>query len=379
MSWNFLNEWKSSVPKNGNLGRRVWLEIKYTSAETNKTADISEDVSRYFISLSYSESMSGEADDLTITLEDSDGLWLEHWIPDEDEEGGVFEVTVHTLNQTNLQEGEVTHYLGKFAMDEIELEGMPSVVKIKTASITGDSSLRSERKNNTWEDVTIKKIAEDIAAKNNLTLFWSCDENPEIDHIEQASQSDTEFLLKLCKSYGLNLKVTPEKLIIFDEAKYEEQESQITIYRPGTQITEAGNNVIISELLSYNFRRKTRDTYSKCEVKNQNGRKKEVVQGEFSDPNVAEGKGRTLYINHQVKDKTEADRLSKKKLREANKEKTTGRISTVGNFNLSAGVNLDMRNFGKLSGKYIIDKISHSISSNDCKTDVEIRKCLNGY
>ena len=80
-----------------------------------------------------------------------------------------------------------------------------------------------------------------------------------------------------------------------------------------------------------------------------------------------------------MKDKTEADRLSKKKLREANKEKTTGRISTVGNFNLSAGVNLDMKNFGKLSGKYIIDKISHSISSNDCKTDVEIRKCLNGY
>ena len=239
--------------------------------------------------------------------------------------------------------------------------------------------MRSERKNQSWEKVTLRKVAEDIATRNNLILLFDCDENPEIDHIEQADQADLEFLLKLCKSHGLSLKVTPEQLIIFDEYKYEQKDALITVYNPAFNINDnISEKIILTWLTDWDFRNKTRDTYAKCEVKTQNGKKKETIKGEFADPK-GNSEGRTLHINHQVKDEAEAQRLAKKKLREKNKEKTSGRFSTIGNLNLTAGSTIQIKNFGKFDGKYIIDKVNHSISANDFKTSCEIRKCLDGY
>lgn len=377
MTWNLLNLLQTKKPSNGNLARRVWLEIKFTSAETKKVVDISEDISKFFINLDYTDNMSDEADDLTLTLEDRSGLWLNHWLPDD--EGNLLDITIHTLNRITLDDGEKTFHLGKFEIDEITCQGMPSIVKIKAVSVIGKGSLRSERKNQSWEKVTLRKVAEDIATRNNLILLFDCDENPEIDHIEQADQADLEFLLKLCKSHGLSLKVTPEQLIIFDEYKYEQKDALITVYNPAFNINDnISEKIILTWLTDWDFRNKTRDTYAKCEVKTQNGKKKETIKGEFADPK-GNSEGRTLHINHQVKDEAEAQRLAKKKLREKNKEKTSGRFSTIGNLNLTAGSTIQIKNFGKFDGKYIIDKVNHSISANDFKTSCEIRKCLDGY
>ena len=49
--------------------RRILTIIKYN----NK--DISADISKYLKSISYTDNLSGEADDLQKTLEDKAGLW----------------------------------------------------------------------------------------------------------------------------------------------------------------------------------------------------------------------------------------------------------------------------------------------------------------
>ena len=49
--------------------RRISAIIKYN----NK--DISVDISKYLKSISYTDNLSGEADDLQITLEDKAGIW----------------------------------------------------------------------------------------------------------------------------------------------------------------------------------------------------------------------------------------------------------------------------------------------------------------
>ena len=56
--------------------RRILTIIKYN----NK--DISADISKYLKSISYTDNLSGEADDLQITLEDKAGLWQSTWIPE---------------------------------------------------------------------------------------------------------------------------------------------------------------------------------------------------------------------------------------------------------------------------------------------------------
>lgn len=47
--------------------------------------DISADLAPYLKSISYTDHLSGEADDLTLTLEDRAGLWQGAWMP---EKGG---------------------------------------------------------------------------------------------------------------------------------------------------------------------------------------------------------------------------------------------------------------------------------------------------
>ena len=65
-------------------------------------------------------------------------------------------------------------------------------------------------------------------------MMWLVQDDPAVDHVEQSDQSDLEFIQKLCKDNGYNLKVTSEQIIIYDEAQLETGEPKITFVRPGT-------------------------------------------------------------------------------------------------------------------------------------------------
>lgn len=71
-------------------------------------------------------------------------------------------------------------------------------------------------------------------------------------------------------------------------------------------------------------------------------------------------------------------KMAKNALRKANKQENAGNITLFGDPTLVAGVTVDLKNFGAFSLKYIVSKATHKIS-NGYTTDVEIRKCLNGY
>ena len=288
----------------------------------------------------------------------------------------MLDITIHTYNRIMLQDGETVFFAGQFEIDEIEANGFPSTVSIKAVSVISDSTLRGTRKNKTWEKISVWKCAADICEQNGVELLWECEANPNLDHVEQADESDLEFLLKICKDNGMSLKITPEQVIIFDEMKYESQEPVITVYKPGVTAELNENTMPLRWLLDYRLRAKTRDTYWKCQVKYQKGKDKELIEGEFAAP--GKEKGRILFVREQVADKAEAERLAKKKLREANKEEMTGYFSTIGNHNFAAGQVIEMKNFGHFDGKYLVTKVSHEITEA-YTTKVDIRRCLDGY
>ena len=371
---NPLEDWLKELPEGAELSRRAWIEIKYTPAGEEEAKDISEDVSKYLISMSYTDNLSDTADDVTITLEDRAQLWLEDWFPEG--EGNMLDITIHTYNRITLKDGEAIFHAGKFEIDEVEVVGFPSTVQIKAVSVVGASTLRGTRRNQTWEEISVWKCAADICERNNLSLIWDCEDNPNLDHVEQADKSDLEFLLEICKNNGMSLKIMAEQLVIFDDAKYEAQAPIITVYKPGIKAELDENTMPLRWLTGYNMRAKTRDTYWKCHVKYQKGKKKEVIEGEYTAPNKESG--RILFVREQVEDTAEAERLAKKKLREANKEEVTGSFSTIGNTNFAAGTTLLLKNFGKFDGKYLVTKVSRSVPTS-CTTSVDIRRCLDGY
>ena len=374
------------------IGRRTEVEIKFH--HEGKVYDATEDISPFLISLSWTDNMSDKADDLTITLDDLTGIWRESWLPDT--EGYILEVGIKNIERIYEESEAENHNIGKFEIDEVVCK--PDTVQIKAVSIIGNSSLRNKKYSQTWEKFSLKNIAEEIAKRNELKLFFDCDENPNIDHVEQDEQADLEFLQKLCHDNGLALKITPEQLIIFDEYKFEQVEPMIGVWRPGFDGNYGVDKIRLTWLTDWQLKQKSRDIYDACEIQNAKWNKKEVITSVVDKKGRKREKKKTvkekevvkieydigskekvLRIKQQVKDEQEAERLARRKLRDANKDRVTGTFSTIGNLNLKASNTLEFYGFGKFDGRYIITKASHTINDSNFKTSVDVRKCLIGY
>lgn len=358
------------------IGRRAWLIVTYNGK------DISESLAQYVLSFSYTDNLTGQVDDISITLEDRAELWEADWMP---ERGATLDITICTYNWSDLYSEEQDLQLGKFEIDELEVSSAPNVVTIKAVaiSISDDSTLRSTLRSHTWENISVQKAANDIAWQNGMKLQWYCDDNPNIDKLEQNDESDLDVLQKICDDAGFALKVTTDTIIIFDMEKFEKEDVYAEYYHPGTTILNIVENqpkpVQTDALLNYSFKAKIRDVYKKCHVKYAKDKDKSVIESTFIAPDKKEKEGATLEVHQQVSSQAEADRLAKKKLREKNCEEFTGSFSSDGNMGLCAGETIEMIGFGNFSGKYIITQAKHDISSSGFTSSVEIRKCLDGY
>lgn len=358
------------------IGRRAWLIVTYNGK------DISESLAQYVLSFSYTDNLTGQVDDISITLEDRAELWEADWMP---ERGATLDITICTYNWSDLYSEEQDLQLGKFEIDELEVSSAPNVVTIKAVaiSISDDSTLRSTLRSHTWENISVQKAANDIAWQNGMKLQWYCDDNPNIDKLEQNDESDLDVLQKICDNAGFALKVTTDTIIIFDVEKFEKEDVYAEYYHPGTTILNIVENqpkpVQTDALLNYSFKAKIRDVYKKCHVKYAKDKDKSVIESTFIAPDKKEKEGATLEVHQQVSSQAEADRLAKKKLREKNCEEFTGSFASDGNMGLCAGETIEMIGFGNFSGKYIITQAKHDINSSGFTSSVEIRKCLDGY
>lgn len=334
------------------LGKQNRAVIKYN----NK--DISESLERFLLSLDFNEQMSNQADDFNISLEDALRLWSGDWFP---EKGAILDVSLISKTDTK----EESFPLGKFEIDEIEINGMPTVANIKAVSIPDASGLRGVDKNKAWEKVNLSKIAQDIADVAGMTLVFSADSDPLIERAEMTGESYLDFLLKLCNDNGLSLKISNLNIAIFEEYKYEQEEATATIdFKQNERIK------------SYSFRSKLRDVYKACHVKYQDSSTKTLYEATFTAPDKQTGQ--TLEINKQVTSIAEAEKLAKQELRNKNKDEITGEIEIETAIFYYASQTINIKNCGVFNGKYIITAVSYSIS-NGMNVRLSVRKCLDGY
>ena len=346
--------------------RRILTIIKYN----NK--DISADISKYLKSISYTDNLSGEADDLQITLEDKAGLWQSTWMP---EKGALLDVMLQQKYWQTLSALPQSLRLGLFEIDEITSSGYPSEVQIKAVSVPDNNTLRGTERSRSWEKAKLQVIANDIASAAGMSLFWDTEENPVLDRAEQTEQSDLSFLYAICKDKGLALKISDKKIIIFDEAKYEAEKAKITIVKPGTVYKKESGMKYLFVDTGYSLRTKIRDIYAACRVSYQQGSSKSNIEATYT---AAGKKGKTLQVNEQVESVAEALNLAKKRLREKNKDEVTGSLNMLGNFVLLSGVTVNLLGFGAFDDKYLITRASHDIGSG-YTTNIDVRRCLNGY
>ena len=316
------------------------------------SVDVTRDLFPYLLSISYTDNLSGEADDLTVELMDKNRLFINEWMP-------TLSDTLSVSLTKDSGSGSVeTLDLGTFEIDEIQAESPPSTFKIKAVSVSTNSALRQRDECRSWENVKLSEIAQDIAAAAGVALFYKASDDPTISRAEQQEQSRLAFLEKLCKDNFLALKVSDGQLIIFDESELDRQEPTLTLERD-------------KDVINFSARATIQEIYGKCVVSYHHGGKDEMFQGEFESGSS----GKVLKVNKKCETQAEAERLAKNSLREKNKEGVKISLTTIGNFSLVAGNVVKLVGFGKLDWNYLVEKATHTLSDG-YQTQVELRRCL---
>lgn len=334
--------------------RRASLSLSYNNV------DITTDLSDYLVSFSYEDNSDNKADDLQIVLEDKKGLWRGSWYPNK----GARLVASIITQDWEFAGTTQTLPLGSFEIDEINYAGPPDVVTLKAVSIPVHSSLVDEDKIRAWEDVALSAVAGDIANEAQLELMFDSGFDPEYDRIEQSEEPDLPFLQRLCDKAGLSLKVSSDKIIIFDSAKYEEMPSVFVITKGR------------SDIIAYEFTSATRNIYSAARIEYQPSLWEDPIEYTYTPPNAPET-GKTLFINERASSLAEAEKIARLKLRKINANENRASITLLGNQLLVAGVNVTLSGYGNFDGKYFIESAVHS--GPNYETKIDIRKAMGAY
>jgi len=417
--------------------RRAWVEIEYNGK------DITEAITDTIISFDYTERSSDEADELRLYCHDRNNKWINAWYPKlrikddepgialsgegwsfEDSTGGFGDITF-TPVINNAVPGTIlkakiradswngigqtaTIDCGAFEVDGVDYEGPPDIVIIKAVSTPLASTMRRVEKSRAWENTSLQEIAEEIASDAGLSLMFEVESDIEFDRVEQLQESDMFFLQGLARQYGVSVKVTDEKIVLFEEVVYE---------RRGI-VDKFRKSDLGVRLLGYSFSQDTSESVYKVICAYKDPKSGQLVHAEYSPPQPPATR-QVLMVNHRPGDlrgdnfreeessaqgrsggtfdtgfssfDSTADDfddlrvdatdkaliLAQALCRDANKKEWTATITVVGNVLMVAGATIQLSEFGVYSGKYLIFEAKHS-AGGGYTTTVKAHRVL-GY
>ena len=156
-------------------------------------------IAPYVLAITYTDHLTGESDELDVELEDTAGRWLDAWYP---EKGANLTLSFGFLGRPLVK-------AGVFNVDEIELSGPPSVVRMRGLATGVQDAVRT-RKGRAYEKTTLAAIAQRIAKRHKMKLIGKV-EALQIDRATQYHESDLQFLVRhwLRKCLEISLDVRP--------------------------------------------------------------------------------------------------------------------------------------------------------------------------
>ncbi|MBU9457010.1 phage late control D family protein [Burkholderia multivorans] len=164
--------------------------------------DITHKFDGRLISMTLQDNRGFEADQLDISLDDSDGA-LE--IPSR---GVRLKVAIGWAGAAN---GLVDK--GEFVVDEVRHTGTPDVLTIRARSVDLRAGL-SIKKERSWHQQTVGAIVRAIASQNKVEARVSrALDGQLVDHIDQTAESDANLLTRLAKMFDAIATVKNGKLL----------------------------------------------------------------------------------------------------------------------------------------------------------------------
>lgn len=324
--------------------------------------DITHDITAYAISITFTDKLSGESDELEVELEDSEQRWRDAWYP------GMGDTLALQLGF----QGKPLTDCGGFSIDEIELSGPPDSVSIRGRSAPVTRAMRT-KSNRGFENTTLAAIAGRIARKHKLKLEGQI-EPLTLERITQYGESDLAFLKRLANDYGYMVKVTPQKLIFSHLGKLRDAPVVRTITP--------------QEVSRWTLRDTLHEVYKGVKNKHQNSQTRTLVTFNADNTTTTRTEKKSsssgmstssdiINTSDRVQNDEEARAKGKAKLDRKNEYKHAGTLSLEGDLSLRAGASVMLSGFGKSDGKWLIISARHSLArSSGLTTDIDIARGL---
>ncbi|EHN2923940.1 phage protein D [Salmonella enterica] len=321
--------------------------------------DITHDVSVYVTSVTYTDKLSGESDEIQVDLEDSEGRWRDAWYPGKGD----------TLTLYMGCAGENLRECGTFSVDEIELSGPPDNVSLRGLATSVTAALRTKNSRG-FENSTLAAIAQRIAGKHHLQLQGQI-EPLTLDRVTQYDETDLAFLKRLAGDYGYMVKVTHTHIIFSSLDALREAAPVFTFTR--------------RDISRYSVRDTINRIYKGAKHRSQNSRTKQVVTyqadgGESTTTVSAATRGHstsadTLTLSGRTGNQGTAARRTRAALNLKNQYQKVATLSMEGNVRLRAGHNVTLTGFGASDGKWLTGSVRHSMTRSGGYTmDVEVAR-----
>jgi len=276
--------------------------------------NITNDISRYLIELRYTDKITGESDELDITVDNVDGKWSDAWYP---EKGANLRIDIG-YDETNCIKSL------SFKLDEIRLSFGPEdgdIVTIKGMGAGVGNTLKT-KKSYAHENKTLSEIVNTIAGKYGYTVVGPVG-NITIGRVTQKREKDITFLQRLADEYGYIFNIKGTKLIFTPIKSLEEVPRVLTLDKTDCSSIEVTD--------------KSFEVYNKATVKSHNPNTNKVVSSSYTvtqQPNADQIyfpellKGDAKEIRTKTENQQQAIAKAEASLRKNNSLQQTATITT---------------------------------------------------
>ncbi|MCU1718673.1 phage late control D family protein [Pseudomonas sp. 5P_3.1_Bac2] len=306
--------------------------------------DITYDISAHLLSLDYSDYLSGQSDELSVSLENTEGKWTGPWYPGHGDR----------LSLALGWQGQAPRLLGEFVIDEIEVSLSPATVNIRALAASITSAVRTPE-HRAYEQLSLPAVVQQIAARQGLTLVGKI-EPIQFDRLTQ-QEGDLAFLRQLADEYDYAFKVRGQQLVFH----------AISDLASAVPVAE----VAINELRSASFRDQIKQVPKAAEVKHKDPASKQLVSVRVansqshalpSSASQTSSSADTRKVRSRSTTLSVATAKAQAELAKANRERTTSSWSMMGRPHLISGNVLNLTSADVLAGHYLITASRHSFS-----------------
>lgn len=268
--------------------------------------DISDEIAHSISSLNYTDNSKNAIDDLEIELENLDYRWLKEWYPDENAQ---LLVGIHKEleNETNFLD------LGTFYVDEPTFEDQK--LTLKCLALPLDQNIRDQKNSVAWEKVTLKELVMQIANKHEMNAELYA-ENVFFERLDQNKETDLAFINRVVKEIGLNMKVSDDKIIIFDDEEMEKNDT-IEVF-----------NIKDYRIRSFSLKKKNKEIYDKVEVSYYDPDKKKVVKEIITKEELDKRNEVTTGDSEEKESKAKDSKKTNKKSQKKTNKKSVKKVKS---------------------------------------------------